>query len=407
MKEIFFLAGQYMPKASANGICTHAIAKALVDDGEKVTVICNEDGFSMDTYEGVAIRRIPVPLYIKNANKRGIASIIRRMDSIIRKLIYLHHYPLRSNALVNEYAKAVISEVERKSTDQIIVVSVVNPLEAAIAGAKLKKIYGSKCRAIYYCADTLSNEMGNEALLSNSYISRMGFKWEKKLFSIFDKIMIMEPQKEHYYSEQYGEFKHKMVLANFPLLKRDNNAATTSNNEKCLLVYAGTIYKNLRNPTYLLGLLSGLTAVCDCEIVFLGGCDCKELFDKAEADSKGRIKYIGMQPYDVAQEYLRKANVLLSIGNKESHMAPSKIYEYMSSGKPIIHTYTDDDDMCVPTLNQYGNALIIREDSMKSNTVEQVKDFILNSNLVEYEVIRERFLLATPEYSAGIIMEKA
>ncbi len=39
MKEIIFLAGQYMPKASANGICTHAIAKALVDDGEKVTVI--------------------------------------------------------------------------------------------------------------------------------------------------------------------------------------------------------------------------------------------------------------------------------------------------------------------------------------------------------------------------------
>lgn len=404
MKDIFFLVGQYMPKASANGICTHAIAKALVDNGEKVTVICNEDGFSVGSYEGVAIRRIPVPLYIRNANKKGIAKKVQRIDSIIRKLIYLPQYPLRSKALAKEYEKAVISEVKRNNIDQFIVVSVVNPLEAAIAGAELKKKYGASCRSIFYSADTLSNEMGNEALLSNSYRSRIGFKWEKKLFSIFDVIMIMEPQKEHYYSEQYGEYKNKMKLVNFPLLKCDGNIVREpSNNETCLLVYAGTISKKLRNPTYMLGLLSKLTSDCDCRVVFLGGCDCKELFDKAENDSNGKIKYIGMQPYDVAQEYLRKASVLLSIGNKESHMAPSKIYEYMSSGKPIIHTYTDDDDMCVPVLKQYGNAILLREDSIKNNIIEQVRDFVLNCNVMEYETIREQFLSATPEYSASII----
>ena len=43
MKEIFFLAGQYMPKASANGICAHAIAKALADNTDAVTIIGGGD----------------------------------------------------------------------------------------------------------------------------------------------------------------------------------------------------------------------------------------------------------------------------------------------------------------------------------------------------------------------------
>ena len=409
MRDIYFIVGKYMPKASANGICAHAIAKSLFDIGENVTVICYDDGLSISSYEGVTIRRIPVPLYIKDDIQSSLMKKVGRVDSLARKMIYLSEYPLRSRSLAKHYENAVIEEIERKQSEYFTVVSIVNPLETAIAGAELKKKYGSKCRAIYYCADTLSNEMGNESILSSEYRRKKGLEWEKHFFRIFDEIMIMEAQKKNYLAEQFREYNNKLKITNFPLLHDVGKKGTEENssniNNTPFIVYTGTINKKLRDPTFLCNLLFEVCKDVDVQVCFLGSCDCMTFFSGCEKNSSGKIKHIGMQPYETAQNYINRADILLSIGNSKSHMAPSKIYEYMASGKPIIHTYTDEDDMCVPVLEQYGNAFLIKEHfPIQKETVENLKRFILNRNIEDFRIIKERFLTATPDYSASIII---
>ena len=111
-----------------------------------------------------------------------------------------------------------------------------------------------------------------------------------------------------------------------------------------------------------------------------------------------------MQPHDVAIEYLGNADILLSIGNAESPMAPSKIYEYMSTGKPIIHVYTYEKDPCIEPLKKYGNALLLNDEA--SDMYKKILSFVTEAKELQFERVRELFKTATPEYTVNLI-EKA
>ena len=133
----------------------------------------------------------------------------------------------------------------------------------------------------------------------------------------------------------------------------------------------------------------------------LGSGDCNDIIEKAVLDSEGVIKFHGMQPHNIVIEYLSSADILLSVGNAESPMAPSKIYEYMSTGKPIIHTYTYDRDPCIEPLKKYGNALLVKEGD--GNAVLKIKRFIEISKTLNYEEVEKTFITSTPKYTADIL----
>lgn len=108
-----------------------------------------------------------------------------------------------------------------------------------------------------------------------------------------------------------------------------------------------------------------------------------------------------MQPHKIANEYISSASVLLSIGNSESPMAPSKIYEYMATGKPIIHFYSWDNDPCLEPLRKYGNSILVKEND-NINKINIV-NFLKHTNVLDYEKVRKTFITSTSEYTAKII----
>lgn len=108
-----------------------------------------------------------------------------------------------------------------------------------------------------------------------------------------------------------------------------------------------------------------------------------------------------MQPHDVALKYLDNADVLLSIGNKESPMAPSKIYEYISTGKPIIHFYTWDKDPCIEPLKKYGNAILINEN--KDFDIHLLLNFLDTHDRKVFDEFVSNFESSTPSYTANLI----
>lgn len=150
----------------------------------------------------------------------------------------------------------------------------------------------------------------------------------------------MECHAPFYKTNRFEKFFSKMSFANFPMVIRPietKMAEEKKDSRKKLFVYVGTLYKVLRNPVYSCTILKSLTTYIDMKVVFMGGGDCFDILRNYQRQTNNAIEYIGMQPHDVALKYLDNADVLLSIGNKESPMAPSKIYEYISTGKPIIH----------------------------------------------------------------------
>ena len=108
-----------------------------------------------------------------------------------------------------------------------------------------------------------------------------------------------------------------------------------------------------------------------------------------------------MQPHSVALAYLSAADVLLSIGNAESPMAPSKIYEYMSTGKPILHVYSWAEDPCLEPLARYGNALLIQEGDPEA--VVKMEEFLNHRKVLAFSDVARLFHTSTPEYTTHIL----
>lgn len=402
MSEFIFLTNQYLPKPGATGLCVHQLAKALVEKGHSVFTVCYSDGDNVKEYDGVNVIKINIPSFLKDS--QSASDLNRKYKyclSLWSKLIHLRQYPLRSNYLVNQYVDAIQKLLQKNK--KVTIVASYTPIEAVIATAKVKEKYPKLVRTAYYSADTLSNEQGDDGILSASYRSKSGTRWEKKLFESFDKIFIMECHKEHYYTNLYDEFQSKFELVNFPLLTGEKGTSIINNvkGKKIRLVYAGTLYKKLRNPEFMNKLLIQVLKLIDAEAIFLGGGDCEDIMHDAEIESNKKINYIGMQPHSIAKEQIKSADILLSIGNIESPMAPSKIYEYMSTGKPIIHVYTYDKDPCIEPLKKYGNALLIREGEVNGRL--KMLEFIKNRRLLSYEEVERQFRSSTPKYTADIL----
>ena len=403
MENFVFLTNQYLPKPGATGLCVHQLAKNLAAKGKNVYTICYEDEDEEKQYDGVKIIKIKIPSFLNdNQSASNIKRKYQYCMSLFSKLIHLHRYPLRSVKLVFNYIKEVDKIVSEQG--KVTIVASYTPLEAVVAAMKIKKRYPSEVKIIYYSTDTLSNEQSDDGILSRKYRTRLGINWEKKLFKAFDKILIMECHKDHYYSDIFEEFKEKFSIVNFPLFEKVDNCHSEgkSDNTKIRLVYAGTLYQKLRNPFFLNTILIGVAKELEIESFFLGGGDCEEIMEKAEIESSNSIKYLGMKPYDIAKKYISSADVLLSIGNVESPMAPSKIYEYMATGKPIIHTYTYDKDPCIEPLLQYGNALLLKYDD--EDAIKKALDFINKRRFIRYEEVEKIFIKSTPSYTIDVIL---
>ncbi|MCX0373506.1 glycosyltransferase [Clostridium perfringens] len=401
MKQYIFLTGKYLPTPGATGLCIHSIAKELVSEKNKVTTICYEDKSNLNNIDGVNIVRISAPSYFFDKKyKYSIKRSIDIMKSRLSKLIHINKYPLRSTRLMYNFKNTCLNLIGE--SDEATIIASYVPLEA-VAALELIKIEKPKVKIIYYSADTLSNEQGNDGLLTSKKREQLGYKWEKRIFNKCDKILIMECHKFHYFSEKYLEYKNKMELVNFPLLNKPefNVSRKDTNISVKNIVYAGTFYRNLRNPQFALGTLLSVLENNSYNLIIMGGGDCNDIVEEACNKLPNQIKFLGMQPHKIANEYISSASVLLSIGNSESPMAPSKIYEYMATGKPIIHFYSWDKDPCIETLIRYKNALIVKEGSI--NAKDRIEEFIKNSKTINFDDLEAEFKTSTPRYTASII----
>jgi len=400
-RQFIFLTNAYLPKPGATGVCVHQIAKELVSQGEDVRVICYGEGRQYESvFEGVKTIKIKDPFYIRpSRGLTGLKRFFHRAANIVSRILYYNRYPLRSSLLVKRYIDAISKTVN--NGNNVVIVASYTPIEGVVAAAKYKK-NNSNSRIIYYSTDTLSNEQGESGFLSPKKRTELGLKWEKLLFSIYDRIILMECHRAHYEKEFFGPYKNKFVFVSFPLIVRQDTGRSKYNSQTSKkIVFAGNLYKKMRNPSYICNLMISSFDNSEVHLLFIGGGDCNDELVEACGKSHGMVEYSGFMPYSYVKNALDEADVLLSIGNAFSTMCPSKIYEYMSTGKPIIHSYTYEEDPCLEPLLRYGNALLLKEG--KENNDDMIRTFMANTRKQDFTETERRFIKNTPKYTADYI----
>lgn len=419
MKKVLIIMGQYFPKPSANGICVEQVAKGLIEQGIEVSIISTKLN-GMSSYEeidGVKIFRVRGRFFnramewsssIKNLKLERVFQKIFLLFNKIKTALFLPVWPLNSPLYSYRLYKKSLELHKINGFDGII--SVYNPIDALIAGFLMKK-KDKEIKLILYFLDTLSGGIIPQ-YLSRRWVQKKGGQWEKQFFELADCITIMKPHEDNYFSDNFKDFHGKIRVLDIPLL-RDLNYSEKKHidleKENINLVYAGTLLKKLKNPSYMLETFNILQQHLQLNFHVYGGGDCREILEKNNSLNENESIIIhGQVDVGTVHNALLEADILINIGSLVDAQIPGKIFEYMATGKPIISFYKYETEPSIPYLKKYPLSLLIKEDKeLLEENVVKINRFIYENKgkILDKEIIKKTFKNNTADPMVSNIMK--
>lgn len=104
------------------------------------------------------------------------------------------------------------------------------------------------------------------------------------------------------------------------------------------LLYTGSFY-SFRSPDALIEAVLGTPRVR----LTVASVRVPDALENAARQHPERIRLIGFQRHDATLSLQRAADIIISIGNADPVQVPGKVYEYLGSGRPILHIADADD----------------------------------------------------------------
>lgn len=405
MKYLFIVT----ESLSANGICTQAVMERLAAAHE-VYCITNREWGMPERFEknGIHYRTVKPRWVYAIGSMLARRELPERQKKRWRKLQYvmdraklvlsLGSWPLLSPA----YARRIEKAARRLFREAGIgcIVPIYTQIDTLIAASRIKKDHPG-IFYIPYFLDSLSGGYGLR-LFTPEQTRQKGLRWERRLLPEADRIIAMESSRTHHERYSAGErYYERIVYFDLPLLRCDPPAAGTPlmDREKCNLVYVGTLPCGIRSPEFMLKVFRHLEGE-QYQLWFVGTSDCAVLNEAAARDP--RIHVVGRCAHETALQYEAQADVLVNIGNTNPNMTPSKIFEYMSFGKPILSTMAVAGEPSRRYLEKYPLALVLDETEQDFG---RVADFLDRSagQTVDLARVRETFYQNTPDALASFL----
>ncbi|WP_168170358.1 glycosyltransferase [Rhodanobacter sp. C03] len=123
------------------------------------------------------------------------------------------------------------------------------------------------------------------------------------------------------------------------------------------LLYTGRFYP-FRDPT---ALLQAVLAQPRVRLTVVAP-EVKPEYLALAARCPERIVFLGEQSHDRVLELQAECDVLVNIGNALAAQTPGKLFEYLGSGKPILHCHSVDDDPANALIRGWGRGWVCRND---------------------------------------------
>lgn len=398
----YIVLGHHLyPIPDANGICLMNILNEIQKRGNDVKVISQVSEKYNEINDGNTIRFYHHQLLSWSSCRTAY----ERLRYITRRVITLFNYPRIDNSLVKKKYIALSKKII-DNDDIDVIICVCNPVESVEAAVRLKDLYPGK-RLVIYNIDTISDvPFPKIERPIAKYLSKKAHQWEKRVFSKADVIVNLKCHEHHFSQVLYKDYYKKMLFQDVPMLVKPSS----SNNKKVerkatkRLVYAGSFYRKMRNPTILLNLFDRIPGL-DYELrIYTSKAYCD--FIRSILNEVTNIKVNGYLKSEELNEVILDSDILISLGNKESSMFPSKIVSYVAFGMPIIHIFQDETDSVIPYLKPYSNKLLIDNRIDCETNRKKIADFLkeehLNTSWVE---VSSEYRESTPEYCAKQILE--
>lgn len=149
------------------------------------------------------------------------------------------------------------------------------------------------------------------------------------------------------------------------------NKVSSNLNSSIRLIYAGAVYRDIRNPEFMLDVISNIPEVNLDIYVNKGECE-----DILERYAKGNISRHGYAPKDRYDQMICcEYDILVNIGNISTLQTPSKTVDLLSTGKPILNFYFSKDSQ-YDMIERYPLGMNIQNG--EDCVVDKIRDFCVS-----------------------------
>lgn len=225
---------------------------------------------------------------------------------------------------------------------------------------------------------------------------------ERGLLRKADRIYAL-PTVYRYLNDRYADAHSKLVLTEHPMLRDLSATSSVPGHEPERLAYAGGLDRTTRNPTYMLDVLGHLDEERHFEFHVYSYGNCESLI--RERRYEGFVQAHGRVPPEEAIHATRQADFLVSHGNDSDSITPSKLFDYMSTGRPIIHFYYRDDDPYLKYLERYGLGCGVKVGSGLAEAISELGRFmdVSRNSRVDFESLERRFPECLPSHLSAAL----
>ena len=317
---------------------------------------------------------------------------------IALKYAYKSSYKLTVNSYIRQL-KQIIAE---EKPDRIIVTYM--PTEFAYEVFKLK----TDCPKYAYQLDPWGLYEASDA----NFTKEERISQEAEMFSlsegVFTTRQLFDQYKEH---ENYKPYVEKITTVEFPNITIPPEASV---NKSVLdfdakngnVLFSGVIDDAYRSPEMFLNCIEDRFLKSDYPIKFwfLGTCTSESLIGYSKKYPE-KIKLHDRVTPKEANATLQAADFLLNIGNTMTNQVPSKIFDYFSSGKPIINVQKIANCPAREYFDKYPLSFVFDEtDNVDvQNRLEQFINENRNKS-ISFDLVKDIFADSTPEYVSERIL---
>lgn len=206
--------------------------------------------------------------------------------------------------------------------------------------------------------------------------------------------------------------KKNIIYIEHPLIKNNISEpleTVISNSSEFSLLYAGSLSKSERNPVDVLEVLRLMSSRINFKFHILHRGDCSEIINKFVRDIPGRIVNWGTVETSLSYRAIKSADVLISIASKSGSQVAGKTFDYISTGKPIIYFYYDENDINKEYFERYPLSLCLYVKKLGYHQCSsRIEKFLIDTKgkSIEFECVEQEYRLATPKYITSLIYEK-
>jgi hypothetical protein len=363
----------------------------LIESGYDVTVITGTLQLSED----------PNIKYIGNKKASGIVKNLRTQSNIKQDSNYKNYLYKLLKKIYRFFYKffawpdytmfwifSIWKNRKKIDIDYDLIISVSLPFSSHVAAYIINKDKNKKW--IMDIGDPFS--LKTNAFENNRYLYKsLNYYFENKFYKKAHQVVFTHQESANEHKIFFNMPENKVTIGSpistFSQELFQKSVSFNYEAKPITIGYFGVLTKGVRSPSQVLKFFEQT----DFEFHWYTNSDSKEMIKQNKIDFNRNKLFDMVTRNEALEKMVTSLHCLLSIGNLNPSQLPSKIIEYISTGKPVLHFVEIKDDPVLEIAKEFSNLIVIDKNSNITEVQQQLNNVFINIEKFDINKFNENY----------------